>query len=76
MGWPGTKNCMNEPGRKGREMPLAKQRVLPRGAARMEMLCGDHPAPPNPVPQSTNASQMVTEHFRSFGAHEFINCKV
>lgn len=52
--------CTNEPCRK-RKVPLAKQRVLLPGAARMEMLCGDHPAPPNPAPQPTDANQ-VTEH--------------
>lgn len=35
---------------------------LPPGAARTEMLCGDHPAPPNPAPQPTEANQEVTKH--------------
>lgn len=36
MDWPGIRGYTNEQGRKGREMLLAKQRVLPRGAAGME----------------------------------------
>lgn len=76
MGWLGVWGCMNEPNSKGRGLPLAKQRVLPRGAARMEMLCGDHPAPPNPAPQPTDASHRVSEHFLSFSDHKLINPKV
>lgn len=32
----------------------------------MEMLGGNHPAPPNPAPQPTDASQRATEHFLPF----------
>lgn len=76
MDWLGMWGCMNELNSKGRRMPLAKQRVLPRGAARMEMLCGDHPAPPNPAPQPTNTSHRVSEHALSFDDHKLINPKV
>lgn len=75
MGWPGMWGCTKEPDRK-RKVPLAKQRVLPLGATRMERLCGDHTASPNPAPQLTDANQKVTEHCLPFHDNELINPKV